>query len=460
MFHHLIVKLNSSWKHLRSQLGRPIILFIFLSMVCITLSGFFLVNGRAQESLSIIKEKKQNKLIFPRTGTLTRLTNLCIHDRLNEVSHPPSISSDGRLIAFLAFNAVDNSDDMGKIFLFDRNNGKIRSIINGYTHPSAPLISSDGHVMVFQSEVNDLTEGKPHNISNIFLYNNQTGAIERISQAIDGTPANDNSYAAALSTNGRFVVFQSKANNLVPGASNNEWNIYLKDRDMGSMQLISNTSDGKPGNHNSYHPSISADGRFIVFSSQASNLTSADRNNYQDIFMYDNKNKETRLISTGLDDQPANGDSLQPTISANGRFIVFASYASNLVEKDENGVMDVFVYDIIESKMSLVSKASDGKQGNFISDRPSISTDGRYIVFESLADTLASGDDNQNWDVYLHDYLTGSTERISSTQNGVAGDDLSDLSVISNDGTTILFQSFATNLAGSSPAFYLYQNNR
>ena len=176
------------------------------------------------------------------------------------------------------------------------------------------------------------------------------------------------------------------------------------------LQRVSVDSSGAQGNGPSGEPAISADGRFIAFSSQASNLVDGDTNGSRDIFVHDRETGITQRVSVASDGIQGNGSSGQPAISADGRFVAFFSFAANLVPGDTNGTGDVFLHELQTGLTHRVSVSTGGAQGNGFSSTPSISGDGRFIAFESSASNLVAGDNNNNTDVFVHDRLEGSTQ--------------------------------------------------
>ncbi len=165
---------------------------------------------------------------------------------------------------------------------------------------------------------------------------------------------------------------------------------------------VSISSAGQQGNGSSFYPSISADGRYVAFYSDATNLVAGETNVKYDVFVYDRKTHKTRRVSVSSGGQEGNGNSLAPSISADGRYVAFHSYASNLVAGDSNNIVDVFVYDRRKHKTRRVSVSSGGQQGNSFSLDPSISADGRYVAFHSYASNLVAGDTNDKSDVFVY----------------------------------------------------------
>ncbi len=222
--------------------------------------------------------------------------------------------------------------------------------------------------------------------------------------------------------------------------------IFVHDRQTGLTERVSVDSAGGQADGSSAFPQISADGRFVVFSSEATNLVSEDTNSVLDVFVRDRESGETSRVSVAADGAQGDGWSYIPSISTDGRFIVFASGASNLVAGDLNGYEDVFVHDRQSGEISLVSVASDGTQGDFYSQLPTISSDGRFVAFESNASNLVAGDTNHTADVFVHDRQSGDTWMVSVSSGAAQGDDWSYDPYISSDGRTVVFTSDASNL--------------
>lgn len=228
---------------------------------------------------------------------------------------------------------------------------------------------------------------------------------------------------------------------------------------------VSVSSTGTAGNGPSDEPSLSADGRFVAFSSAASNLVPGDTNEVTDVFVRDRVTAQTTRVSIGSTGAQANGESLWPSISADGRLVAFYSSASNLVPSDTNAAGDVFVHDRQSGQTMRVSVATGGVQtGGAARDFPSISGNGRYVGFWSRAADLVPGDTNATGDVFLHDRQTGVTTRVSATASGLQGDDNSFKVSLDHDGRSVAFLSFARNLAaggdgGSTADLFVYSRD-
>jgi Tol biopolymer transport system component len=271
-------------------------------------------------------------------------------------------------------------------------------------------------------------------------------ATTLISVAVDGKPGAGVSGEPSVSADGRYVAFRSSARNLVGGDTNGVDDVFVRDRVAGVTTRVSVDRNGAEGNGASWAPSISADGRYVAFVSDATNLVPGDTNVFRDVFVHDRLIGWTSRVSGGVLGAPGNDDSLHPAISADGRFIAYDSFAGNLVAGDTNRVRDVFEYDQQLDRTVRVSVDSSGTEVRGASRLPSISADGRYVTFESDATTLTGSDTNQATDVFVHDKLTGLTERVSVNAHGDQGQGASTFATMSADGRYVAYQSAAGNL--------------
>jgi Tol biopolymer transport system component len=230
--------------------------------------------------------------------------------------------------------------------------------------------------------------------------------------------ANGVSLEPAISADGRFVAFTSGATNLVPGDTNNTTDVFVRDRMLQVTRRVSVGAGGQQANGLSLEPAISADGRFVAFRSRASNLVAGDTNNARDVFVRDLVAQVTTRVSVGPAGQQANGNSLRPAISAHGRFVAFASKASNLVAGDTNHGIDVFVRDRVAQVTRRVSVGPAGQQANSSSIGQAISAHGRFLAFTSSASNLVPGDTNNATDVFVRDRVAQVTRRVSVRSGG------------------------------------------
>lgn len=265
----------------------------------------------------------------------------------------------------------------------------------------------------------------------------------RLSLSNGNRQADSDSYAPALSADGRYIAFASDAANLVSGDSNNATDIFLRDRVAQTVKLIT-----KGGNGDSLRPAISADGRYVAYESYASNLVASDTNNASDIFRYDRATGTTTRVSVASGGAQADGDSISAAISDDGSRVAFASTASNLVSGDTNGAFDVFVRDVAEDSTTRASVGSANVQGDGDSVMPALSGDGRYAVFASAAANLVDGDTNASYDIFLRDTQAATTARVS-VRNGASALQANRDSwqpQVSADGSLVVFASDASNL--------------
>jgi len=268
-----------------------------------------------------------------------------------------------------------------------------------------------------------------------------------VSVSSDGTQGNGHSSYAAISADGRYVAFASSASNLVSDDTNEMKDIFVHDRINRTTTRVSIHSDGTQGNGHSFHTAISADGRYVAFTSEASTLVSDDTNGTtRDVFVHDRETGETRRVSVASDLTEGDGGSEWPSLSADGRYVTFYSSATNLVAGDTNGYSDVFLHDIQEATTVLVSAGMEGAASDNSSHYPSISADGRFVAFESWASNLAESDTNWSYDVFVRDMVKGTTTRASVSTAGVEADDGCFRPSISADGGFVVFYTDATSL--------------
>ena len=253
-------------------------------------------------------------------------------------------------------------------------------------------------------------------------------------------------YTPALSADGRYVAFTSAATNLVAGDTNGVIDVFVRDRAGGETTRASVDGGGAQANGESSLPAISGDGRFVAYVSGASNLVQGDTNGSDDVFVRDRVTGATSRVSVSSSGLQANRESMSPAISDDGRYVAFQSGASNLVSGDTNGLFDIFVHDRQSGETTRVSVSSSGVQGNDSSVQPKIGADGRFVAFFSPASNLVAGDTNGNYDAFLHDRATGETSRASVDSDGVQGNSFTFDVDLSDDGRFVAFQSLSTNL--------------
>lgn len=313
-----------------------------------------------------------------------------------------------------------------------------------------PSPSADGAVVAFYSAALNLVSGPVHPNGNVYVADRAAGRTELAAATPDGSAPNGSSLQAAVSGNGRFVAFSSYATNLVPGddADGKATQIYLRDRVAGTTERITTGLGGGAGNGGSLGAEVSVDGRYVAFFSHASNLVPDDTNARADVFMADRVAGTLRRVSVPPTGGQADGLSAYPAMSSDGRYIAFYSAATNLVPGDSNGARDIFLADTHTGAIDRVSVADDGAQGNADSFSPalSVSDDGRFVAFASSASNLVPNDTNglgdpiNGYDVFVRDRVAGTTERVSVTS---AGEQMAEgySPSMSRDGRYVAFQS-------------------
>ena len=274
-----------------------------------------------------------------------------------------------------------------------------------------------------------------------------TDHTEYVSISSNGTLSNGYSGEPSVSADGRYVAFSSYANNLVTNDTNYQSDIFVRDSVSNVTERVSISSNGNEANSDCYNPSISGDGRYITFNSYANNLVLNDNNYYSDVFLHDRYLHTTIRISNSDTEEEVNGDSLAASISSDGRYVVFMSYATNLVLNDTNNFNDIFIYNISSGTTERVSVTSTGGETNSNSFDPGISSDGRFVVFTTDANNLIANDTNEWLDIFIKDLKLNSITRISVSNSGEEGNGDSTQPSISGDGTCIAFTSYADNLS-------------
>jgi Tol biopolymer transport system component len=389
------------------------------------------------------------------SGIITRVSIASDGTQANGGSGLSALSADGRYVAFQsnASNLVPgDTNSFADIFVHDRQTGQTSrvSIASDGTEANRwsqqPSISADGRYVAFNSLASNLVPNDTNNRTDIFVHDRQTGQTSRISITSNGVQSDSDSYLPAISADGRYVAFYSNATNLTPDTPPFTSNVFVHDRQTGETSRIGVAWDGAPSPFFFGGLDISADGRYVVFGSWSDNVVPGDTNGMHDIFVYDRQTGQTSLVSVASDGTQANDHVYFPSISADGRYVTFSSDANSLVPGDTNGVSDVFVHDRLTGQTSRVSVASDGTQGNNASAVPAISADGRFVTFTSRASNLAPGPVHDDWNIFLHDRETGQTTLISVAADGTPANGLSTRPHASADGRHISFDSSANNL--------------
>ena len=311
-------------------------------------------------------------------------------------------------------------------------------------------ISADGLFVAFDSNATNL--GSDSNAQkDVFVRDLTTGTTELISKSTSGTLGDRYSYVCDISATGRYVLFGSDATNFVSGHTGTLFDLFVRDRQLNTTTLVSVSTGGAQGDSDSGCGSISADGRYVAFDSNASNF-GTDTNGVYDIFLRDRTNGTTTLISNSTGGTQANGYSGFQEISSDGSTVVYESVATNLVAGDTNGVKDIFAYDVATGTTTRMSVTSAEGQVTGLSEMARVNSDGTMVTFISYDQNIVPGKTSTAGDIILRDTVAGTTERVSVSSTGDEADDSSYYHDISGDGNTIVFQSEATNLTTPAAA--------
>lgn len=303
----------------------------------------------------------------------------------------------------------------------------------------SPSVSADGRLIAFLSLASDLVPGDTNGIRDVFVRVRASNLTARVNVSSLGAEANDESGEPAISGNGRYVAFTSRASNLVPNDTNGTWDVFVHDCSTGMTERISVSSAGAQGNGFSMGSSLSHDGRYVCFMSLASNLVSADTNGVKDIFVHDRLTGVTDRVSVSSEGAQANGQTTIGAISPDGRYVAMISYASNLVPGDTNGYSDAFLRDRMTGVTLRVGA------GNAWTRNVAVSLAGRVVVFESDASDLISDDTNGSSDIFVWDAASGGTERVSVSDSGTQLNGPSAVPHVSADGRIVAFWSNASD---------------
>lgn len=370
----------------------------------------------------------------------------------NGKSERPVLSGDGRFVAFRsdATNLVPEDNNATRdVFVFDRETKSIEQINLSHAGENVPAevesisISADGRMVAFDSFSSILVEGDTNRRADIFLHDRSSGLIERVSVGSSGEEGDEGSAMPVLSGDGQLVLFTSGASTLVDGDSNGFEDVFLRDRRTGVTERISRGLRGEEPNAGSIGWDMSDDGRYVAFFSGASNLVDNDTNGLQDVFVYDRVLGTTERVSVSSEGTEANADNYFPILNDDGSLVAFYSEASNLSPTDPDGSpdIDLYVHDRRSGKTEHISRAE-----------PVPITDTRnygrpFLVPWACSDEYTPEDTNNNVDTCLYNARTGSIDLVSVDSNEVPSNGHSyPGSSISDDGRYVAFYSLASNL--------------
>jgi hypothetical protein len=374
-------------------------------------------------------------------------------------SSDPATSETGQLVAFRS--SATNLDSerckngVSHIFVHDRNTGTIRCVSlnsngsEGDRDSLAPSISADGQFVAFTSTATNLAGNKCDNgFNQIYVRDRTTGTTRCVSVNSNGQESNQHSHASSISAVGRAVAFDSAATNLAGNKCDNGFNhIFVHDLTAGTTTCVSVRTDGDEGNGDSFDPTISAQGQAVVFQSTATNLATRCNNGNSHIYIHNLVTGETNCVSVNNEGKQSNGNSTLARVSGDGRFVVFQSDPTNFTTRCSNGFTHIFVRDTLEERTSCASIDNQGNQGNNHSMQPSISSSGRFVAFSSAATNLnenrcAGG----NVHVFVRDRADEKTRCGSVGRKNVEGNGESMNPSISGNGALVAFESDSNNL--------------
>jgi uncharacterized repeat protein (TIGR01451 family) len=385
-------------------------------------------------------------------------------------SELPSISSDGRFVAFASFaeNLVpDDTNMVADIFVRDRLLGTTErvSVSSGGRQADGhsgvlnlmggPSISGDGRFVAFSSDATNLVSGDRNANPDVFVHDRVTGETTRVSVASDGSEANAGGSEPSLSRDGRFVAFVSSADNLVPDG-NFTGDIYLHDRQAGTTERISEAPDGSDANSQSFAPNLNQDGRFVYFTSFASNLIAGDQDDSAvDAYLFDRQTGTMEGI-TSVPQSETVHHSQAGGISGDGRFVTFSTQDTGFVTPDTNGAFDdAWLVDRSTGEYILVGVNDAGAQADRGSFAGDVSDDGRFVVMTSQADNLGGGTTNLGrTDVFVRDVVAGTTRIVSVATDGTESDLDSGAPAMTPDGQVIAFSSRASTFVPENQSFF------
>lgn len=380
-----------------------------------------------------------------------------------------AMSADARLVAFSSeATNLDPPDtnESGDVFLRDLRTNLVTLVsradgsngVKGNSWSDLGSMSADGRYVAFASSSTNLDESDGEGLRDVYVRDIQAHDVILVSRASGAYGVKGNGFSGfpSISADGRLVAFSSRATNLHPDTDpvHKTDHVFVRDLRTHEVKLISRSSgaDGPASNGAQGESVISANGRYVAFSSNATNLHPDDSDFTGDIFVRDLRTDEVSLVSRASGSEGSKGDSesSDPAISADGRYVAFSSFATNLHPDAVDSSSDVFVRDLLMEETILVSRAAglDGVDGSRSSTDPVISANGRYVAFSSGADNLHIDDTDSEYDVFLRDLWTGSLWLVSraSGSDGAKGEEDSGVGSMSEDGRYVTFSSYSSNL--------------
>ncbi|MGE3310107.1 MAG: S8 family serine peptidase, partial [Limisphaerales bacterium] len=347
------------------------------------------------------------------------------------------------------------------VFLVDRTLGTVSRVsdasatVQGDGESRAPSLNADGTRVAFQSKASNLVPADSNDVEDIFVKDLAAGTTVRASVSGSGRQANRGSERAFLAANGRHLVFTSFASNLVDGDGNRSLDVFLRDTDTGTTECVSRSASGEFGDADSVGGVVSGDGRFVVFTSFAGNLGPSDRNGFADVYLRDRLTGAMELVSANTNGAAANGPSGGASISDDGRWVAFYSYAADIVPGRIGDERENYLLDRATGMRRLVSEVVGPLPDGMEVRSAVVSPDGRWL---GIAATDSCGSEHTKSQVFAYDLELGRLDWVSSTRTGAAGDDHSFPVRFASGARHLLFESKAANLLSESatPASQVY----
>ncbi|PZG13743.1 S8 family serine peptidase [Nonomuraea aridisoli] len=355
----------------------------------------------------------------------------------------PEISGDGSVVVYASFasNLLDDEDTNAELDIFatdlrTRTTERVSVPTGGGLANSfslSPTVNADGRFVGFNSGANNLTEGDTNGQTDAFVHDRRTRTTEMVSVSSDGTPGDGLSGSPVISADGRYAVFSSDATNLVPGDTNGRSDVFLRDRQERTTVRLSVAQDGSQLDGQAREPSISADGRYVAFQSDDADVVPGDTDGVNDAFVLDRQSGTVKRIEGPFPDTETTG----PVLSADGSAVAFTNGV---------GLGEIYVQNLATGKTDMVSVTLDGQGANALSFAPELNGDGSKVVFYSDSGRLTEGDTNARSDAFVRDVAAGTTTLLSVGPNDEEGDDRTELPSISDDGRYVVWQSTSGNL--------------
>lgn len=356
-----------------------------------------------------------------------------------------NISADGRYVVFAstATNLVaGDSNGVADIFIRDTTLNTTERVsvsslgVQSNGASTTPSVSDDGRYVAFESTATNLVASDGNGVSDIFVYDRDTDTIEIVSVDGSGNEGDAGSHLATISGNGRYVVFSSDADNIVTGLVTGFTDLFVYDRDTDTPEQITVNALGVEADNVTLYSSISADGRYVAFHSGATNLVPGYNSGTPQVYVKDRNTEAVDILSVDSVGVEGDSSSRYPFISGNGRFVAFESFAENLVVGDTNGVADIFLYDRNSDDLEHISHSYLGGATDGGSLNPSVSSDGNYVVFWSIATNIVTGDTEGDQDFFIHNRITNITSMLSAgNRYGIIASDGDYINFDINDGT-------------------------